>query len=321
MNRRPVGKQAVQGHISQRDETFAEVAEISACHSAAQSRGCGTIAVLAVAQPGRGRTSAGGKRARSIEPAPRSWRLGTTMISAPMILQLIPATDRQRLIAEYLDCGGAWPVSSASENATLLEFLASRLPAPSHALSLCRMQVALTRARLGAAIFIEPEYRSIQERSNRDVRARVEHEAWGCIERAMQGCVVTESWDHIERSAWDSVEGAVWDGIEREARLRLEHDAWQIVERSARNQIERGIYASLVWFHADPEAVLRGLHGAPPPPLGTPAYPIVFGPGVPNLCRVATPEEVVLWASLPTDDTAPDLVERLLAEGIVKYTD
>jgi hypothetical protein len=29
----------------------------------------------------------------------------------------------------------------------------------------------------------------------------------------------------------------------------------------------------------------------------------------------------VLWASLPTDDTAPDLVERLLAEGIVKYTD
>jgi hypothetical protein len=159
------------------------------------------------------------------------------MFSAPMILQLIPAADRQRLIAEYVDRGGVWPVSSSPENARLLEFLASRLPAPSHALNLCRMEVALTRARLGAAIFVEPEYRSVQERSNRDVRARIEHEAWNCIERAMQGGVVTESWDHIERTSWDNLEGAIWDAIEREARLRLEFDAWQIVERSARKEI------------------------------------------------------------------------------------
>jgi hypothetical protein len=117
------------------------------------------------------------------------------------------------------------------------------------------------------------------------------------------------------------VEGAVWDGIERDARNRLEYDAWQIVERSARNRIERGLYASLVWFHAEPEAVLGALHGATPPPVGTSMHPILFGPGIPNLCRTATPEEVVLWASLPADDTAPDLVERLLAEGVVDYAE
>jgi hypothetical protein len=132
---------------------------------------------------------------------------------------------------------------------------------------------------------------------------------------------VTESWDHIEHSVWDGVERAIWDGIEREARGRAECEAWRILERSARNRIERGLYASLVWFHAEPEAVVRALHGAAPPPVSSPAYPILFGPGVPNLCRAATPEEVVLWASLPADDTAPDLVERLLAEGIVGYTD
>jgi hypothetical protein len=314
MNRRTVGKQAVQRPISQ----HGGVAELSAYRSAVQPRGRSLTAALTATQPALGRFLTG-TNATPIGPLP--CRRGTTMISAPVILQLIPASYQQRLIAEFVDCGGGWPVSSPSEDATLLEFLASRLPAPSHALSVCRMEVALTRARLGAATFVEPEYRSIQGASRRDVRARIEHEAWGCIERAMQGCVVTESWDHIEHSARDSVEGAIWDGVEREARLRLEYDAWQIVERSARNRVERGLYASLVWFHADPEAVLRALHGAPPPPVGTPSYPIVFGPGVPGLCRVAMPEEVVLWASLPTDDTAPALIERLLAEGIVKYTD
>jgi hypothetical protein len=243
------------------------------------------------------------------------------MISASAILMSVPLAQRQHLIDGYVDRGGCWPVTAATENAALLEFLTSRLADPSHALSLCRMAIALTRAASGAEIFVEPEYRSVPKRSRRELQTRIEHEAWGCIERAMQGRAVSQTWDHIVRSAWDRVAGAVWDGIEREARSRLECEAWQIVERSARNRIERGVYASLVWFHAEPEAVLRALHGAPPLPDGKPAYPVLFGPGVPNLCRAATPEEVVLWASLPADDTAPDLVERLLAEGIVSYVD
>ncbi len=244
------------------------------------------------------------------------------MMSAPAILALVPLAERQRLTTEFIGHGGDLPVSSASENAALLEFLASRLPELSHVSSLCRMEIALTRAASGAEIFIEPEYRSVHGRSQREMRARIESEAWACIERAMQGSAVTESWNHIERTSWDSVESAVWDGIEREARSRVYCDAWQIIECSARNRIrKRGLCASLVWFHAEPDAVVRALHGAALPPLGKPAFPVLFGPGVPNLCRAATPEEVVLWASLPADDTAPDLVERLLAEGIVGYTD
>jgi hypothetical protein len=320
MNRRTVCKQAVQRLINQRGETSAEVAEISAGPLAAHKVGCGMTAALAAGQPGLGQCVTG-EITHPIDPVWRSSHQGWAMITGQAILMLVPVTARQRLIAEYVGRGGTWPVSSPSENAALLEFLASRLPDPSHALSLSRMEVALTRAALGQEVFVEPEYRSVRERSKRDVRTRIEHEAWGCIERAMQGRVVTETWDHIERTARDSVQGAIWDGVEREARLRVECDAWQIVERSARNRIERGLYASLVWFHAEPEAVLSALHSAPPPPVGQPAHPILFGPGVPNLCRAATSEEVVLWASLPTDDTAPDLVERLLAEGIVIYTD
>jgi hypothetical protein len=320
MNRRPVGKQIVQRLVDQRGDTSAEVIEMSACHAAAQPGGCGMITSMAARRPGRGR-SLTGEGSSPVDPAPRSWRRGRTMMSGLAILSLVPFAERQSLIAEYVDRGGGWPVSSLSENAALLEFLAPRLRAPSHAFSLCRMEVAMTRASLGTEIFVEPEYRTVQGRSKRDVRARIENEAWGCLERAMQGGFVTETCDHIEHSAWDSVQGAVWDGIERDAKVRVECEAWEIVERSARNRIERGLYASLVWFHAEPEAVLRALHGAPPPPVGKPAYPVLFGPGVPNLCRAATPEEVVLWASLPADDTAPDLVERLLAEGIVGYTD
>lgn len=296
MNPRSVGKQAVLRLVSRRGETLEDAAK---SHSPAMS----------------------GKRISPIPPAPRCWRQGRTMISGAAILTLVPQWQRERLVEEYADHSDGWPVSASSENAMLLEFLASRLPDPSHALALCRMEIALTRASLGVEIFVEPEYRSVRIRNRCDLRTRIEEEAWGCIARAMQGHAATESWSHIERTSWDSVEGAVWDGVERDARLRLEYDAWQIVERSARNRIERGLYASLVWFHAEPGAVLRALHGTPLPALGRPAYPVLFGPGLPNLCRAATPEEVVLWASLPADDTAPDLVERLLSEGIIRYID
>jgi hypothetical protein len=310
MNRRPAGKQTVECVIQTSAAT-------NASHVSAHPADCCMPYALA-SDPGPGVTRGS---TNPIDPAPRFSRQEGGTISGPTILMLVPAMARQRLIAEYVARGGSWPVSLPSENANLLRFLASRLPIRSHALGLTRMEIALTRAASGAEVFVEPEYRSIQERSKRDVQMRIEHEAWGCIERAMQACVVTESWDHFEPPVRDSVQGAIWDGVERDARGRIECDAWQIIERSARNRIEHGPHASLVWFHAEPEAVLRALHGGPLPPVGKPAYPVLFGPGVPNLCRAATPEEVVLWASLPADDTAPELVERLLAEGIVSYAD
>jgi hypothetical protein len=259
--------------------------------------------------------------ARAAAPMQQNSRLGGTILSGVMILQLVPDTLRQRLIADFVEHGGGWPVLSAAENITLLQFLALRLPDPSHAYSLCRMEIALACASTGAEIFVEPEYRSVQGQSKRDMAARIEAEAWACIQRAMQAGAATGTWDHIERAAWVGVAGAVWDGVGRDARSRLECEAWQIVARSARNRIERGRYASLVWFHAEPETVLSALHGATSPPVGKPAYPVLCGPGVPNLCRTATTEEASLWQRLPSDDTAPDLVERLLSEGIVQYSD
>ena len=314
MNRRPAGKQTVECVIDQQRETSAE---ISASHPSAYPVDCCSTDALA---PDAGPCVTGGSTNLIDAARPASRQDGAT-ISGPAILMLVPVTERQKLITEYMARGGTWPVSLPSDNTNLLRFLASRLSGRSHALSLSRMGMALTRAASGADAFVEPEYRSVQERSKRDVQMRIEYEAWGCIERAMQACVLTESWHHLEPIAQDSVRGAIWDGVERDARSRIECDAWQIVERSTRNRIEHGPHASLVWFHAEPEAVLRALHGAPLPPVGKPAYPVLCGPGVPNLCRSATPEEVVLWACLPTEDTAPELVERLLAEGIVSYTE
>lgn len=311
MNRRSVDRHAVQQHINQRGSSAAEAA------AGQMHQGCGATTALALFPP----ASPASEATDPMDPAPQSWRQSRTTMSGAAILQLVPVALRQRLIAGFIDLGGGWPVSSPAENTTLLQYLVPRLPDPSHACSLCRMEVALTCASTGAEIFVEPEYRSAQGHSKLDIRTRIEDEAWGCIERALTAGVVSGSWDHIERSVWTGVAGAVWDSVERDARLSLECEAWQIVARSARNRIERGRYASLVWFHAEPGSVLRALHGGAVPPVGKPAWPVLFGPGIPNLSRAATTEEVELWLSLPADDSAPDVVERLLAEGIVRYTD
>jgi len=89
---------------------------------------------------------------------------------------------------------------------------------------------------------------------------------------------------------------------------------------SDRYRIERGPYAALVWFHADPEAVLKALHGAPSPAVSEPTCPLLFAPGLPHLYRPATQAEAVLWAMLPTYDVPLDVVEPLFAEGAAIWT-
>jgi hypothetical protein len=79
-------------------------------------------------------------------------------------------------------------------------------------------------------------------------------------------------------------------------------------------------YAALVWFHADPEAVLKALHGAPSPAVSEPTCPLLFAPGLPHLYRPATQAEAVLWAMLPTYDVPLDVVEPLFAEGAAIWT-
>jgi hypothetical protein len=56
------------------------------------------------------------------------------------------------------------------------------------------------------------------------------------------------------------------------------------------------------------------------PPVGEPTCPLLFAPGLPNLYRLATQAEAVLWAMLPAHDVPFDVVEPLLTEGAVIRT-
>ena len=77
---------------------------------------------------------------------------------------------------------------------------------------------------------------------------------------------------------------------------------------SDRYRIERGPYAAMVWFHADPGAVLKALRGAPSPPVGEPTCPMLFAPGLQLLYRLATQAEAALWTMLPTDNVSFDVI-------------
>ena len=235
----------------------------------------------------------------------RSWCEGRTMIAARTVLTLVPEAERRRLVSDYVKRGGGLAMFQPSEKDAFLAFLAARLPYPSHALTLCHMAQALARAQAGAEPFVEPGIRTIRARVDGTLRDRIEHEAWRCIDLGVPGRAEPEVREHIAR----------------ELRRRIEREAWQCIARAAQGRITRGQHAALVWFHADPEAVLWVLHGAPVPPVGEPAYPLLFAPGLTNLWRPATTEEAALWSSLPVDNLAPELTDRLLAEGAVTYTD
>lgn len=84
-------------------------------------------------------------------------------------------------------------------------------------------------------------------------------------------------------------------------------------------RVGRGRQASLVWFHADPAAVLSALNGGKRPPVGPPDHPVLIAPGLPNLFRMATGAEAGLWARLPARDAPPDLTGPLLAQGALVH--
>jgi hypothetical protein len=252
----------------------------------------------------------------------RSWCEGRAMIAARAVMALLPAAERKRLTAEYVDQGGGLAMFLPTENAAFLAFLAERLPDPSHALSLCRMDQALARARLGAETFVPPPI-------EHTVRKCMEHEAWGCIEDAILEPVEGDVWECMGHTARKRVEYQAWGCIETAILETFESDIWERMEFTGRRhvelspirpRIECGPHAALVWFHADPGLVLRALYGAPAPSVGAASFPLFFAPGLPHLYRAATEEEVALWAALPNSENAtPELIERLLTEGIVVY--
>jgi hypothetical protein len=74
----------------------------------------------------------------------------------------------------------------------------------------------------------------------------------------------------------------------------------------------------MVWFLAEPGAMLAGLKGGQLPPVGAPAYPVLFAPGLPDLFRLASSEEAAVWEEMPRiGGLAP--LDQLIAEGALEY--
>lgn len=174
--------------------------------------------------------------------AQRSWCAGRAAKSAQLTLSLRPAEERQRLLDDWVNSGGGTPSFFTAEAAAFLEFLAERLPCPSHALTVCRVEQATLRARDGAIRFAVPD-RSWLDAPDRVLRA--------------------------------------------------------------------GRYAALVPFHAAPHLLLAALEGQPLPPISPTITPVLFGPGLPGLSRLATGEEMALWERL----RAPQALSALWREG------
>jgi hypothetical protein len=177
----------------------------------------------------------------------RSWCEGRAIMAARTVMTAMTDGERRRLFGEYVDRGGGAALSLAAESEAFLAFLAPRLPDPSHALTICRIDQALTQARSGASSFAAPRLQS---------RAR---------------------------------------------------------------PVGRGRHAALVWFHADPGAVMMALKGGKLPPVGPADQAVLLAPGLPNLFRTASQAEAALWATLPAAHAPPALIGPLLREGVLEY--
>jgi len=86
----------------------------------------------------------------------RSWCEGRAANTARRTLSVLPAGDRRELLREWIDAGGGASSFVANEAEAFLEFIAGRLPDPSHALTLCRLEQAVYRAGSRAATFQAP---------------------------------------------------------------------------------------------------------------------------------------------------------------------
>ena len=86
----------------------------------------------------------------------RSWCVGRSERAATLTLSILPEALRRRLLDEWVDAGGGTSSFFGGEANALLEFIAGRLPDPSHELTVCRFEQATRRASEGANGFVAP---------------------------------------------------------------------------------------------------------------------------------------------------------------------
>lgn len=158
----------------------------------------------------------------------RSWCVGRSERAAALTLSILPEGVRRQLLDEWTEAGGGTSSFFASEADALLEFIASRLPDPSHELTACRFEQATLRAGEGATGFVAPDPKVLL--------------ASDCI-------------------------------------------------------LRRGRFAGMATFYGQPDQVIRALslQGLLPPLSSSEAIPVLFGPGLEGLWRLASSQEAALW--------------------------
>jgi hypothetical protein len=87
----------------------------------------------------------------------RSWCVGRAARAGYLTLSTFPAAVRSALLDEWVNSGGGTSSFFAAEADALLDFIANRLPDPSHELTLCRLEQATLRANDGAIDFRAPD--------------------------------------------------------------------------------------------------------------------------------------------------------------------
>ena len=86
----------------------------------------------------------------------RSWCVARTMNGGSLTLSILPEDLRRTLLDEWTNAGGGTSSFFAAEADRLLDFIARRLPYPSHELTACRLEQATLRANDAAALFTPP---------------------------------------------------------------------------------------------------------------------------------------------------------------------
>jgi hypothetical protein len=84
----------------------------------------------------------------------RSWCRGRAAKSARLTLSILDADLRERLLDTWVASGGGAASVLTAEADAFLDFIASHLPDPSHALTICRLEQATLRASAGTSAIV-----------------------------------------------------------------------------------------------------------------------------------------------------------------------
>lgn len=87
----------------------------------------------------------------------RSWCVGRAARAGSLTLSILPEDLQRHLLDEWTEAGGGTSSFFAAEAEAFLDFIASRLPHPSHELTACRFEQATLRANEQAVGFTPPD--------------------------------------------------------------------------------------------------------------------------------------------------------------------